>query len=332
MIVEAVKFAAEFTYPLQAFNSFNYVLAPLIDKMSDTDLHRVLKIFFENLNKLGIKLYVGLDVGISPFAETYGPVYVLGESAAKYKDFKDQAKRVEAAITKLSREGQSENIFFVFKLWKKTSEVENLQHCYVANMLALKVDDASFIGDFKFDTNWKRWGGVVRMGALQEIVINLPKLAIKAKAEAEFFNQLKLLVDDCIEYELHMFELSLANFFRRHHTTFESAVKGRWDFVSIYDCVNCISISGLRDASEYLSKKDITKKIWDFLNKQVNSKNLPIRAILRENADPIIANRFLTLNSRSGLTNKSMPDKSSAPAIKNLNELTKKGLTYAYID
>lgn len=294
-------------------DSFNYFLAPtMTGKKLTADEISELKNFLTRLNSKGVKFYLGLEMGLPTWTKKLQPAYYLIEEnkVIRYADYTEQAESIVNACVKILAETKLENILPVFKVYEKKFDMaitRNLQTCLIANMSApWQGMAASYSVGARFDTNWKGLTGISRVGEVQNIVLNLPRLARNAGNETQFFQNLNALLGQIFEYFTKMAEFVTGDFLKCK-TTFKSAVKGQWECAGIRDSTYYVSITGLNEAIQILSNKNLNEnsglaeKILKICQKAIsNYKKAPIRIELKEEPDERIANRFNKLDEQKG--------------------------------
>ena len=308
---EAVNLVSGLMYPYQAFDSFNYFIAPLASKLSPTELLDQLRGFLVNLNNLNIRFYLNLDIGVPRFYTDITPTFFTErEKIPAYDKYKDVAAQITSQIIKILNEENLQNICPMFKVWEKGIDgldLSKLNDFYIANLIPeWQTSNASYCGyEARFDCTWKGWMRTVRIGELQNIVINLPRIALKAKSESAFFEELERIIKFSLNSHSIMAELAMGGFLRKSETIFESVQKERWNYTEIDDSCYSISVAGLNEAVFFLSGKkmsknvELAKKILKFCSDHIkNYSEMPIRITLKEEQNPIVSNRFYSLDSK----------------------------------
>jgi len=304
-MIKGIKTVSMFSYPYQSIDSFNYVLAPFTAKMNTSEITAQLKKFVKMLEGLDINFCISLDIGLSEFASIFGPSYIYsGEGKETYAKYKDEAQKINSIFIKIFKEEKTIKVLPIFKLWQKQMpDLKGLRNFFIINMVPKwQLPSATYAGALRFDADWQKWTGLFRVGEIQDIAINLPRLALKTKTKDKFFKELETMANQCIEYLGNMAELTFGEFLRKHKTKFKSSVKENWDYVRISDCTYSLSITGLEEAAAILTKNAKEKEkmrlaILERCNKLVKKKDSPIRICLRESQNRLIANRFYYLDS-----------------------------------
>ena len=305
-LVAAAKIR-EFT-KIQSFDSLNYCLAPFVKSLSKQEIATMLTDFFNKLKETGIKTTIAIDLGVPKFASTVSSSYSADEEGQTYAKFADIAAQLAEEIIKIFKTTQSFNL--VIKLWNKadTNLIKDLENVYIADLRPeWQGVNASFICSnsvARFDSAWKSWMGTQRTGEIQDITINLPRLALKTKSEVKFLEELKKTINYTIEYLYTIAELAIGEFFRKYDTFFESVQQGRWNYIPIENCAYAISLTGLNEAVSILSGESLGdniklgEKILKTCNKcMIDNVKTPLRIVLKENRDEDITTRFRNLDS-----------------------------------
>lgn len=298
-----IKALSKYLFYSQGFASFNYFVAPLAKNLNDRELEKTLIQFFDKINEFGNVFYVNLDIGTPRFANKESPSM---KGSDVYSDYNETASRIYKKVVNILKSKDYVNIKPIFKIWTKnfdTKLVSGFKEIYIANMLPeWQTVNATYIGTHRFDWSWKK-NREAKVGTLQAITINLPRLALKSKSEKEFFIKLNSLIDNSLEYTTNMIELIFGEFLKKYKTTFPSAFRGRWDYAHANDSAYHIALTGLNEAIKILTNKDIAqnsnlaKKIVEFCNKIIKSKiKIPTRIELKEARNKSITNRFYKLD------------------------------------
>jgi len=304
-IIYAIRQISNSTGQTQAFNSFNYQIAPLVTNLSDFALSKLLTDFFNELEKLQIKFYINLDIGEPRFSKV---IAANLNDDDPYSNYNKTAEKVLGAVLDILRKNDFQRIEAILKVWNSKFDescLNGLKNFYIANMKpAWQTINASYAGTHRFDTTWKKIRDS-KVGTIQTITINLPRIAAKTGNEKEFFNRLGALIEQCLEFIYNMLELTFGEFLRKYKTTFESELRGRWDYVHINDSAYHIALTGLNETIKILSGKDLpgnlnlAEKILEFCNKSLKNKiQVPIRLELKEARIKDITNRFAILDTK----------------------------------
>ena len=290
------------------FDSLNFFVAPL----AENEPYLVpIKNFLINLNKKTRKVFIGLEIGTPRFMRHILPDYIVeGAKTIDYNKYTELATKIGKDMLNIIRTEKLTNVHPVLKIWEKENlkTLGNLSGAYVANMVPeWQSLNAAYAGEeARFDAEWKGWNRTVRLGEIQTIAINLPRLALKSKSEQEFFTALKQMMTSCGDFISNMAELAMGEFLRKHETQFKSAHTQRikWDYIHVEDCVYSISLVGLNEAVQILTGKTLDenlalgKKIISFCDNMTKGNHMPFRIQFKEETDSNIINRFYNLDSK----------------------------------
>ena len=303
-IAFAIEFMNKFT-KIQAMDSLNTHLSPFCETLTRTAVREELVKFFNRLPQ-DIKIFISIDIGTPKFSNL--PTEYLPEKHdTTYARFTNSAQIVAEEILRFFK-ANPDKFCLTLKAWEKVDPqlLKDLDYIYVANMRQeWQHPNASYVGPMaRFDAAWKNWPGTQRVGELQKIVINLPRIARRAKNTEDFLSELQLTLARILEFLDNMSELIVADFFRKHNTHLTSAKQGKWNYVPIENCTHAIAITGLSDALKVLAGntaadlkliEKILKTCANYINKNTA---MPIRIVLKEDDDANISHRFYALDSR----------------------------------
>jgi DNA-binding MarR family transcriptional regulator len=310
-VIDAVYNYARVSHIL---DSFNYFIAPAVGKtLTATDITK-LREFLTKLNSKGIRFYLGLELGMPAWAKSLSPHYYFTEEEkpSKYSDYADVAQSILSECLKFLAEAKLERVYPVLKVHDKTfdkSVIQNIPTCLVANMRpSWQSGAASYSIGARFGTRWKGWESTVRVGEVQNITVNLPRLAYKAnKNESKFFQDLGKLLGQVLDYTSCMASFVTGEFLK-YRASFKSSKKERWDCAHIDNSTYYISLTGLDEAVYLLSGKRIhedsklAEKILKECQKAISAySNMPLRIELKEEPDDNVAYRFYHLDKKEGV-------------------------------
>lgn len=301
--------------PTYCLSNFNYYIAPLTSQTSSLNVRNALREFFSELKEKGYNIFLEIDLGDVPkFLGKQPAIYilsVLGQNGvankkADYATFAGAAKQVADILVEVLAEDSPNNIIPIFKNFNwdgKSPDITQLNNYYLTNMGDGK-ENASFVGRLnRFDSFWTGWLGTSRVGEMQNITLNLPRLTKGVTSINQFMKNLEELVNAAIEYQLNMAELAVADFTRNHDLSTPSIQRVKWDYVRLVNCLYSLSIVGLNETVMLLSGKTLKEnpKLGELILKQCNEiikkKNSNIRIELKEETNPLIADRFYYLDS-----------------------------------
>ncbi len=222
-----------------------------------------------------------------------------------YLPLKSEAERVARILTKVFKINKFSRLLAIYKVWGTEFSPPPFQF-YLANMNPeWQTDSACYIGNrARFDTSWKGWMTINRVGELQDISINLCKIAKESNSISEFSDKIRDLVEECINAIIDITEIAVGEL-RRNSTILPSVRRGKWDYIQTGDCVYSISFAGLARAGKTMCNNDLKKAevfVEDLLkmcNSIITKKDLPIRIQMKEEYDKIVLQRFEAVTKQS---------------------------------
>ena len=208
----------------QALDMFNVFLAPYADGISYEDVKSLLYDFIQDLNinqdyrHCVQPIAIGLELGIPKFLEGEKAV---GKSGV-YGDFEEASFTILNALMDIMLEGDGTGKPFtspqlILKLRKEVAEAKAQESLLKACSLATKWGAIYFVnmhqgwqgvnvslcGDLsRLDSEWKNdWElGCLRAGVLDNVTVNLPRIAMEARGDDDIFlERLEELLDLCYE-------------------------------------------------------------------------------------------------------------------------------------
>ncbi len=325
-ILNAIKQANEVVFSKHCLDSFNVFASPLLKNLKDREIEDVLKAFLSEVDKLGIRLYIGLDIGLARFLDyvralapdvstkerekldVFSAEFV--KKTVSYKDYTNDAKRIAKIMLNLIKKEKYKNILPVLKFWEdwQTYDINDDDLCenfYIANMLpAWQGTNATYLNSIRIDSLWKYWYRCVRVGEVQCIAINLPRIALQTMAKEKFFDVLKQRLDEAYKILILNAEAVTAEINTRSPKIIHK-VPGRGQYFQLDDCLYSISLCGVEEAVKILTGKSIdedvkfAKKILDFCDEFARGKSeILLRTIIKENTNENVAARFYHLDSQ----------------------------------
>ena len=304
-IFYAIDFTSKLSSTMHSFDTFNFFIAPFANKMSDDKIRAELSKFFKRLSETNSKTYICLEMGLPEFLENLPISFWTNKKSEVYKNYIDTADNITKITKQLFELNKYQNLRIIIKLWKKSDLSVWPTGTYIANMMPKwQKDNSGFVGENRLNPKWKKWIGTNRAGVAQEIVINVPRLAYESASFNDFIYRLDIMTGKCCDYIENMAELTLGEFLRKKQTQLRSTQRVRWSYVSIEDCPYMISLTGVKDAIDFLNKKfgsdkDSYEKILKNCDKLLGKRmKIPIRVLLKENVSEKLVNRFFYLDSK----------------------------------
>ncbi len=271
-ILAAMKFVSEFTMPQHSVDSFNYFIAPFCENLRQDEIVSTIKKFLSDVNSSNYKTYFCIEVGKPKFMESLPVQYLTestqGEKSETYAKYHALANKLASDIITIIAKENFSNVRLVVKLWNAEIQSNLPKDTFVANMSAAwQHPNASFAGFTRFDPDWKKWFGTNRVGEVQEIVINLPKIAKSCSSLQEFEQKTKQIINFCYSLLLDMAEVTAGEFLRNYNTTLPSAQRERWSYLHLEDSPYSVSVAGLPETITILRKKYAGKDLWQIAEK-----------------------------------------------------------------
>jgi len=302
-ILFAVDFVAKSADRYQSLDSFNYFIAPLSKNISDAALRSEMNKFFEELNKTSSRSYICLDIGLPDVLKNL-PTTFWTKDGTTYENYEESADNVTKIVKDLFETKDYKNLRLLIKLWRKTNLSDLPINTYVANMMpSWQKPNAGFVGSVRLDPKWKNHIGTNRAGEAQEIVINVPRLALQSASFKDFLYKIDTMIRKCCDYIENMAELNHGEFLRKKQTQLKSTQRSRWSYISIEDCPYMISFTGVKNALDVFNKsgeKNIHEVFLKHCDKALSKRiKIPIRVLLKENVSQELANRFYHLDSKN---------------------------------
>ena len=298
-----IDFTSKFSSNMHSFDTFNYFIAPFTKNLNEIALKNELSKFFETLDKKRIKTYICLEIGVPEFVKNL-PIAFLTETATnKYEDYTKTAANIADISKDLFEKNKYENLRLIVKLWEKI-DLNWPAGTYVVNMKnKWQLPNAGFVAGTRLNPKWKNWLGTNRSGEIQEIVINVPRIAQNSVSFKDFVINTDKLITKCCDYIENMAELTLGEFLRKKNTQLKSVQRIRWNYAVPEDFTYTISLTGVKTAIDIInkndSKRDVYEKLLKHCSKVIERKiRIPIRVLLKENSSSDIANRFYSLDSK----------------------------------
>lgn len=199
----------------QSIGFFNIFLAPYIKDMKEVEIKNVLRDFLYNLNEKfnGISnstVAFNVELEVPEFLEKVKAPGPDGEKGV-YGDYSDQALRLLGALLDLMNEGDGDskpllNPTIFIKLRKKAHSTNAANEClmkayelaerwgnifFVNQNLPWQTENVSYNSNLaRVDSSWKDWeSGTMRVGSLDNVAINLPRIAYESKGDDDKFDE-----------------------------------------------------------------------------------------------------------------------------------------------
>ncbi|MBI2040987.1 MAG: ArsR family transcriptional regulator [DPANN group archaeon] len=303
-LVFAIKFVSNFALPYQSVDTFNYYYAPFVKNLNNSEISNELKYTLEKLNDLGSEIFLCLEIGKPEFLLNMPLEFMteIKDTVTTYSAYAQAAKDISDKILTLIAREKYQNIRAILKVWDKKLLPDCQQGVFVANMYeGWQRPNASFVGFTRFDPNWKKWFGTNRVGEVQEIVLNLPKIAARVSNAEELLSETAKMINFCYELLLGIAEGAGGHFLRSYDVSLKSVQRERWEYVPLVDCPYSISLAGIGPALSKLKINNVeqikqwTGKIYEYFTDKVHNQK-KIRVNLKLNRSRSINTRFAFIN------------------------------------
>lgn len=295
-LTSIIKKLADLYVPEHALDSFNYFISRYTSKLSEDKVNLLLREFVHAIEQLGIKMYIGIDMGMPKYLKLERTINFLPEDLMGYEV--EAAKNAERMIS-IIKDAKSKNIHLVYKMWEIPSVAPRLvQDSYVTNMIPeWQTSNSVYFNDSRLDAEWKYWMRTVRVGDLQNISINIPRIARRSKTPTMFKEELFNIINEALEATKFSFELvnSLQNRY----------LFKKIKYIHLDDSQYSISLVGLSEACAIMTKDDASKHVRAIttllreVNDFVKNKEIDyIRISIRECRCELISNYFFNKDAK----------------------------------
>jgi anaerobic ribonucleoside-triphosphate reductase len=206
----------------QSIGFFNVFLAPYVKDMKEVEIKNALRDFLYGLNEKfnGItnsSIAFNMELEIPEFLDKVKTPSPDGEKGV-YGDYSDQALRLLGVLLDLMNEGDGAskpllNPAIFIKMRKKALATNIANEClmkgyelaerwgnifFVNQTLPWQTDNVFYNANLsRMDSAWKDWeSSTLRVGALDNITINLPRIAYESKGDDDkFYEKLKEMLE-----------------------------------------------------------------------------------------------------------------------------------------
>jgi ribonucleoside-triphosphate reductase len=268
----------------QAVGFFNIFLAPYSKKLSEDQLKTSIRDFLYDMNAtftgiMGSVIALNLELEVPPFLESVKAFGPDGDGGV-YGDYHDESLRLLGLLLEVLQEpdGNSKpllNPAIFLKIRKKAMVTESARECLSrAYMLSEKWGTVYFINSTlpwqqenvfynsdlsRVDSNWKDWeSGTLRVGSLDNITINLPRIAYESKGDDD---KLMERLRELLELSREALLIKKQVLGDRMHSDnllpiFKASLEGG-NYFKINDSPGIISYAGLPEAVKYHTGLDV---------------------------------------------------------------------------
>jgi len=301
-LINQINYIAEGNHIL---GTFNYYLTIFSEDLTKEQIKSELVKFFDAHQDKA--LFVELEIGTPRFFKDIKKMLLQFEHMnsgqfAKYLEKKDDSDKVREIVLEVLKDKKFSKITPVLKFWKDWSECKSVdvkENYLLVNMIPdWQTSNACYSSSSRFDCRWKYLLRTIRVGENQNIVINVPRIALENKTEEAFFKKLDSLLNS--SYELLLISSEVMHRVANQHQIMLQKIK----YNHFDDCAYSISLCGVEEAVKLLTGKDLktnmafAKKIISHCNKYISQKSGNIlRLDIKENDNELIAKRFHRIDS-----------------------------------
>jgi len=286
----------EFKRTIPSFDSFNFFIAPLVEKLNKEELYNKLLSFFKKMDMFHVKIYLGLEHGLPEHLKNVPPTFF--SSKKSYEDFSQTAKLVFDIILEIIKRNKL-NIGVIVKL-NNTNEIMEIPYGnYIANMnLDWQKPNVSYVGTSCFDSSWRGWLTTLRVGEIENISINLPAIAKQSNSKSEFLEKIDNILNKVISYHLSIAEHVFGYSIRHFNTTYPSVMRDKWNYIDISNFQYNVSLYGLELLKNFNYSNSFIKELVIKINSKLitSSERYKLRLRLREEKHRVIINYFKHIN------------------------------------
>jgi len=199
----------------QSIGFFNVFLAPYVKDMKEAEIKSTLRDFLYNLNEKfngtsNSTVAFNVELEVPEFLERVKAPSPDGEKGV-YGDYSDQALRLLGVLLDLMNESDGDskpllNPAIFVKMRKKAYATNAANEClmkayelaerwgnvfFVNQALPWQTENASYNSNLaRVDSSWKDWeSGTLRVGSLDNVTINLPRIAYESKGDDDRFDE-----------------------------------------------------------------------------------------------------------------------------------------------
>jgi len=285
MITNVLEITASEVSGEQLFDYFNVFLAPFIRGAGEERIRENLRLFIYNINQslagfdpAGLAVSVGLEPMVPDFLKDTEAVSPSGKSDGVYADYAEESRLVASLLLETFLEESRDKPMFqpslIVKIRteaigsKESEPLLLLAHKlaaerglpYFANLASKEQNRVSYMATgSRFADDWKAdWElDTTRMGSMDSVIVNLPRVAYESEAKTPRFYQ---LLSEQLEMAIRALEI-------KHQTIKLRSREGLLPFLTsrahneqyarLENFTRLIGFVGLNEAVESLSGKSL---------------------------------------------------------------------------
>lgn len=279
----------------QLYDSFNYFIAKYTEGLSEETIREHVTKFVTAIKHP----YISLELGVPTFINKLKVDKFDEKNKEDYSKYNNIALKLVPLLVNILRR---HNVKIVFKLWPDydSSNLMLLPGDYLVNMsLDWQKENATYLGNSRFDSSWKYWQRTVRIGEAQNVNINLPRLAMHSKNLDVFQEELNQIISDISLMLNDSYKYLMVN--TDNLTLAGTRLKSISLYTHIDDSNFVISLCGMNEALNFLNVNtlDTKARILTELNKLIKTKIAPnLRVGISGVCSDFVAKRFSELDSK----------------------------------
>ena len=293
-VTNMVKKLANLGIKEQALDSFNYFISKYTSILDERKIVSELEKFIKNLDAIGVEIFLGLDMGTPRFIQKELEVNFLPPNLMNLEKYVGINTDI---ILNIFKKIKTNNISLVYKLWTEPkNDLLFIPKSYIANLIPKwQTSNVVYLKNSRLDANWKYWMRTVRVGDIQNIAINAPRIAARTKNLQLFKEELFKIIKESVEVLKYSYELV-------------NSIQSRYLFkkikyIHLDDSLYSLSLVGLKEAFDILLEGNVNLKDIEIILQATRDymDNLDvdyIRLGLRDCQKETIANYFYDKDSK----------------------------------
>ena len=310
-ILNLLRMAAAEVSGEQLLDYFNVFLAPFIRGVEPDRIRENLRLFILNLNQTfssfdsALAVSVGLELAVPSFLRDKEAVGPGGKGEGVYADYAKESQVLASLLLETAAEESKKRPLFqpslILKMRAEASrekEFESVLHVahelaatrglpYFANLTSKDQSCVSYTATgTRFANEWKGdWElDTLRVGAVDSVLVNLPRIAYESEAKISKFND---LLDEQLEMALRAMEIKYQTVKQRGREGLLPFLTSRHSgeqYARFENFTRLIGFVGLNEAVETLGGKSLYEdsKTLDLAEQTVKYIHTNVRKIARK--------------------------------------------------